>query len=293
MYTDFTPWDKYWDTKEMIEVEGRGKFNVYSTNNDSPWIVICIHGAGHSALSFSLFAEALKGTCQIKAVDLKCHGETPGDPAKDLSIEDLTEDCIGFCRALKPDDKKLIIVGHSLGGCIAARAAKQLKPSGLVVLDTIEGIAVANMPRMRFILSSRPQSFKTPKDVIHFIGTSGEMMNAKSAAVSSLGRVMQKGDEYVWRTDLTPSEPFWNDWFVDFAKIFIGAPTYKILILPNIDRLDTPFTIGHMSGKFQLEIVHGTNHCMHEDKPDDIAAIIKRFIERMSEIPYWKVPAKA
>ena len=290
----FTPWNTFWDKKEMVEVPDRGTFNVYSTNVESDWAMVCIHGAGHSGLSFSVLAEALRGVCSVFAPDLKCHGDTPGDPAKDLSIEDLTLDCIGLCQKLKPEGKKLLLMGHSLGGCIATRAAKTLKPSGLFVIDTIEGIATASMPRMRFLLASRPASFKTEHDAIQYISNSGEMNSSRSASVSAQGRIEKQGDVYVWKTDIMPSEPFWNDWFKGFAQLFISAPCYKVLILPNIDRLDTPFTIGHMSGKFQLEIVHGTNHCMHEDRPEDIAGIVRRFIERMSEIPNWKVniPAK-
>lgn len=287
----FTPWNVYWDKKEFVDVPGRGKFNIYSTSVESNWVMVCIHGAGHSGLSFSLLAEALRGTCSVYAPDLKCHGDTEGDPAKDLSIENLTQDCVEICKLYKQEGKKLLILGHSLGGCIATRASKIIKPTGLFVIDTIEGIATSSMPRMRFLLNSRPKSFKSENEAIRYISCSGEMSSSKSAAVSSQGRIVKKGDEYVWKTDILPSEPFWNDWFKGFAQLFISAPTYKVLILPNIDRLDTPFTIGHMSGKFQLEIVHGTNHCMHEDRPDEIAGIVKRFIERMSEIPYWKVPA--
>jgi protein phosphatase methylesterase 1 len=117
---------------------------------------------------------------------------------------------------------------------------------------------------------------------------SGEMSNKTSAAVSVQGRLKLADGVYKWVTDLLPSEPHWVSWFKGFADCFIKAPTYKVLILPNIDRLDTPFTIGHMSGKFQLEIVHGTNHCMHEDCPGDITTIVKNFIERLTAVPYWK-----
>lgn len=285
---DFEPWKTYWDKKESV-VTDRGTFNVYSTESEGDFSLVCVHGAGHSGLSFSLLAECMRGTCSVYAPDFKCHGETPGDPAKDLSIENLTDDCVAVVKAVVPEGKLVIILGHSLGGSVATKASYILKPKGLFILDTIEGIALAAMPGMRHIVTSRPQSFNTPREAIRFIATSGELMNSKSAEVSAQGRVTLKDGKYVWITNLLPSEPFWVSWFKGFADTFIKAPTYKVLILPNIDRLDTPFTIGHMSGKFQLEIVHGTNHCMHEDRPHDISEIIKNFIERISAAPiYWK-----
>lgn len=283
--TPFVKWDQYWDSKDMINVEGHGEFNVYSTKTESDFIMICIHGAGHSGLSFSLLAEKMRTICSVIAPDLKCHGDTRGDESQDLSIDKLTRDVAALCEALNPEDKKLIILGHSLGGSIATRAISHIKPKPvcLVVLDTIEGVAMVSMPRMKSILSGRPSSFNTEGEAVRYVSSSGEMNNSKSAAASLPGRLIKDGNVYKWRTNLLPSEPFWNDWFLDFADAFIKAPTYKILILPDVDRLDKPFTIGHMSGKFQLEIVQGSCHCIHEDKPDDIARIVKNFIRRLSD----------
>ena len=286
---DFAPYTAYWAAKQTIKTP-RGDFNCYSTTSEKKdFVMLCIHGAGHSGLSYSLLAKDLVDTCAVFAPDLKCHGETPGDPAKDLSIGNLIEDVVAIAKAIKPENSRLLLMGHSLGGSVATKAAYQLKPAGLFVLDTIEGIAIAAMPGMRHIVTSRPQKFKTAKDAIKYIATSGEMNNWESAKVSAQGRVCLKDGEYVWITDLLPSEREWTGWFKGFADAFTKAPTYKILILPNIDRLDTPFTIGHMSGKFQLEIVHGTNHCIHEDRPQDIVTIVNNFIERLTAaVPSWK-----
>ncbi|OHT09750.1 Clan SC, family S33, methylesterase-like serine peptidase [Tritrichomonas foetus] len=289
MSDGFEPYSTYWSKKETITAGDRGNFNIYSTDDDTPFVLLCIHGAGHSGLSFSLLAEKLKGLIQVYAPDLKCHGETPGDPAKDLSINELSEDVVAIANTILPEGKKLFLMGHSLGGSIATYAAYKLKPAGLLVLDTIEGIAIAAMPGMRHIVTSRPQTFKTAREAVRFVATSGEMMNEVSSKVSTQGRVALNADgKYAWITNLLPSEPYWIEWFKGFADKFVKAPSYKILILPNIDRLDTPFTIAHMQGKFQLEIVHGTNHCMHEDRPDCIADIVKNFLERLTAVPFWK-----
>ena len=283
---EFTPWNVYWDKKEVISTD-RGSFNTYYTTNDADFVLLCVHGAGHSGLSFSLLAQKVRDSCQVFAFDLKCHGETPGDPSKDLSIDGLSDDVVCLAKKILPEGKRLLLMGHSLGGSIATHAAYKLKPAGLFVLDTIEGIALAAMPGMRHIVTSRPQSFKSPREAIRYVASSGEMMNEESSAVSTQGRVHLENGKYVWTTNLLPSEPFWVPWFKGFAQLFINAPTYKIIILPNIDRLDTPFTIAHMQGKFQLEIVQGTYHCIHEDSPGSIAEILKNFLERLTAIPVW------
>jgi hypothetical protein len=81
------------------------------------------------------------------------------------------------------------------------------------------------------------------------------------------------------RRNIFPSQDYWTEWFQEFADIFIRAPTYKVLLLPDIDRLDKSFLIGQMSG---------TCYCMHEDSPCDIAAIIEKLIDRLTAaVPKW------
>ena len=59
----FIPWDQCWDRKVEVSVPDRGTFNAYVCDNDSEYVVVCVHGAGHSALSFSRYAQALKPKC--------------------------------------------------------------------------------------------------------------------------------------------------------------------------------------------------------------------------------------
>jgi len=286
--TEFSSWDEYWDDKRIVETN-RGAFNVYSSMNDSNYVIYFAHGAGHSGLSFSLLANNLRKHYSVIAPDLKCHGDTVGNPATDLSIDGLVEDFVSISSAVIPLDKKVILVGHSLGGTIATFASSKIPCFALIVIDTIEGLSIQQMPQMRNILAARPQSFKSAADVISYISTSGEMQNPESASISSAGRVKLCEDgTYKWRTDLLKCENDWNGWFIGFAEAYLKSPVYKVLVLPTIDRLDTPFTIAHMSGKFQLSVVIETNHCIHEDAPNKVAEIITKLIKRIGDSPNWK-----
>jgi protein phosphatase methylesterase 1 len=46
---------------------------LYFTGNTGP-ILFCLHGAGHSALSFAAFAGALKDQYKIISFDFRGHG---------------------------------------------------------------------------------------------------------------------------------------------------------------------------------------------------------------------------
>jgi protein phosphatase methylesterase 1 len=75
-------------------------------------------------------------------------------------------------------DKMIIIVGHSMGGSIAAKATDAILASnlaekiqgktilanqnqGCIVIDVVEGTAIEALPFMESILSNRPKAFKS------------------------------------------------------------------------------------------------------------------------------------
>ena len=278
----FVPWDRYWDRKFTVDVPGRGNFNVYANPCESRYFVVCVHGAGHCGLSFSLMAALLKGKLPIYALDLKCHGDTPGDVTKDLEMDSMVQDVTEFVRAVQPPNTHLILIGHSMGGGIVTRVAYNIHAKILIVIDTIEESALENMDGMKKMLLARPQSFATPDDAISFIATSGEMNNFDSAAVSAQGRFTKGEDGLLhWKVDFLQCEKDWVGWFKGFADAYMKAPAYKVLVVPDINRLDTPFTIGHMSGKFQLHVVLETNHCVHEDNPVNVADMLMKVVKRI------------
>jgi protein phosphatase methylesterase 1 len=283
----FAPWSDYWDRKFTVTVAGRGNFNAYSTEGASNYVVICVHGAGHSGLSFSLLAKSLRGIIPFIAIDLKCHGDTPGDESLDLGLDSLVADVLGFCQQVRPENSHLILLGHSLGGSIIAKVACQMKVSSTIVIDTIEGTAVESMPYMKQVLEIRPKSFRSPDACIEYVHTAGEMSNRDSAVVSCGGRFKEVDGYWYWRTELMKCEKDWIGWFQGFAASYLGNESYKVLVLPDINRLDTPFTIAHMSGKFQLEVILNTNHCVHEDDPKHMATMLLKLAKRLASTDQW------
>lgn len=66
-------------------------------------------------------------------------------------------------------DAQVILVGHSMGGAIAVRAAP-LIPNlyGLGVIDVVEGTAMDALASMQSFLRSRPSSFSTISQAIEW-----------------------------------------------------------------------------------------------------------------------------
>ena len=88
-------------------------------------------------------------------------------------------------------------------------------------------------------------------------------------------------NSYVWRIDLSRSEPYWNQWFEDLSNLFLNCRSEaKLLLLAGIDRLDRALTVGQMQGKFQMQVLPKCGHTVHEDVPDKVAQVIASFLIR-------------
>lgn len=85
-------------------------------------------------------------------------------------------------------------------------------------------------------------------------------------------------NNYVWRIDLSKTEPFWNGWFKGLSQKFLDVQAPKVLLLANIHGLDTSLTVGQMQGKFQLQVLPKSGHAIHEDQPHRVADIVAGFL---------------
>jgi protein phosphatase methylesterase 1 len=53
---------------------------------------------------------------------------------------------------------------------------------------------------------------------------------------------------WAWRTNLSATKPFWENWFIGLSRKFLDARGGKLLLLAGTDRLDKELMIGQMQG---------------------------------------------
>jgi protein phosphatase methylesterase 1 len=188
-----------------------------------------------------------------------------------------------------------------MGGAVAARIAQtwsidELRLAGLVVLDLVEGSALAALPHMGAAVSALPANFLSIEDAIEWSLKAGMLRLRASAELSvpealqlcpspqsSSGRdVEDRPSLYVWAAArfLSESMPCWRGWFTGFDASFLGARVPTLLILADPDSLDTELNVALREGRFQLAVVAGAGHAVHEDCPDKVSEALLCFLSR-------------
>jgi protein phosphatase methylesterase 1 len=161
----------------------------------------------------------------------------------------LTQEKLGW-----HDLPRILLIGHSLGGAVVTNTAKSAllgsKLIGFGVLDVVEGSALDALKQMNAYIATRPASFKTMETAIEWHIRSRTLRNIKSARASVPSLFIQNpSGEWIWRTNLSSTESYWENWFKDMSSKFLTAKGAKLLILAGTDRLDKELMIGQMQGR--------------------------------------------
>jgi pimeloyl-ACP methyl ester carboxylesterase len=106
--------------------------NQWGAGNEA---CILLHGFGEGAYIWNNFAPKIAELFRTLAVNLRGHGESSWHPKGEYDIESHVADVVEVIDTLRV--KRLVFVGHSLGGEIAVRiaAARPERVIGLVIVD--------------------------------------------------------------------------------------------------------------------------------------------------------------
>lgn len=149
-------WNDFFDQRVMLD----DTIPVYTAGTGGH-LLVCLHGAGHSALTFAALAERLKPKNTVVAFDFRGHGGHYSDNEADLSQAELIDETLRVLQyvELTHKNRSIILLGHSMGGSIACKVAykieQEMKDStlnkacvALFVIDVVEGTAMDALPFM-------------------------------------------------------------------------------------------------------------------------------------------------
>ncbi|KAF2367965.1 Alpha/beta hydrolase fold-1 [Trinorchestia longiramus] len=195
-------WRQYWNSCDDVKIEstdgeGVDQFRVYRRGTEGPLLVL-LHGGGYSALTWSLVVEEICNEvpqCQVLAFDQRGHGSTKTVDPSNMAASSLARDVGRVLDAVMGPAMKVpvVLVGHSMGGAVAVHAEFEqhlsVQVAGLVVIDVVEGTAVAALSSMHSVLAARPASFASLQEAVLWSYRSGQTRNLDAARVSMPGQV--------------------------------------------------------------------------------------------------------
>jgi len=114
------------------------KIRYLESGKENDRHVLFIHGLGSSADRWLGIPGALSTNFHTIALDLPGFGESDKPSTMDYTIENFKETIVDFMNKIAINDGKTSIVGHSLGGYIAAEVAIEVKSQveRLVLIDS-------------------------------------------------------------------------------------------------------------------------------------------------------------
>ncbi|KAK9801971.1 hypothetical protein WJX73_003978 [Symbiochloris irregularis] len=193
------PWDSFFARQVSVSLPERGgDFRVYQAGDKGP-LLFCLHGGGYTGMTWAACARQLASNgYRVAAMEMRGHGETTAAPPNDLSLDTLVQDAIAVWRTLYGEERPpTVVVGHSMGGAVAVHAAlsKVISPlAGIVVIDVVEGSAMAALPFMITLLDQRPKSFASLQEAIHWAASTGLCKQISTAAITVPPMLRQQPD---------------------------------------------------------------------------------------------------
>ena len=111
------------------------KLNYIDTGLENSPVIVFIHGGTSYSHGWDLVMDELKNEYRLIALDLRGHGESPA-PVEGYTAFDFSEDTRGLIKELGL--KKIILVGHSIGGMAAIELAanEPVLISKLILINT-------------------------------------------------------------------------------------------------------------------------------------------------------------
>ncbi|KAI1821900.1 Alpha/Beta hydrolase protein [Xylaria intraflava] len=298
------PWTAHFERELFLKNETSSKSPLIHAYLTSPVgrgpLFVMHHGGGSSGLSFAVVGQEIRklfSSAGVFSLDARGHGLTtlPEGQALDLSLEALADDLFAAIQLTQKEMKwaelpPIILVGHSMGGAVVTELAHSGRLGdallGYAVLDIVEGSAIDALQHMHTYLSTRPTGFQTVEAAIEWHTRTRAIRNSISARTSVPSLLTLREDApgdarpWKWRTNLTATQPYWENWFVGLSRKFLSARGGKLLLLAGTDRLDTELTIGQMQGKYNLQVFPEAGHFIHEDLPAKTAISLVDFYHR-------------
>lgn len=270
--------------------------NLHVTDWGNPQAppLLLVHGGLDHSRSWDHLAQALRGRFHVVAPDLRGHGDSGWAMGSSYSLADHVYDLTGLMKL--EGFEKVAIVGHSMGGMVGLTytGAFPERVTKLVVLDGVTNFPARRVKPAALRISDWAGDLdKFAQRKIHRYASVVEgamririrnprLTEAQAMHLATHGMKRNEDGSYSWKYDpyLRARAPYRLS-LEDNIDLWsrIACPT--LLVSASESFLPDPEKAGVLTHFRHAELakIEGAGHWLQHDKPDEVAALIGKFLE--------------
>lgn len=245
----------------------------YSESNSTQTPIVFIHGLFGSLSNLGMLARHFAETRAVIQIDVRNHGRS--GHSDEVNYEMMANDLLETLSDL--EIKKFIVVGHSMGGKIAMKVADLAR-------DQIESLVVLDMAPYPYVKQQHIEIFKAlfaveKENVTSRLDATNIMKNfiSEDMVIQFLLKSFNQGQWlfnvkalYEHYTDIMQWEsiqPF------EKPSLFLRGEHSNYISQPeHLNAIAEQFT------QHKIEMIEGTGHWLHAEKPNVVIEKIKSFL---------------
>ncbi|SDW93792.1 alpha/beta fold hydrolase [Marinobacter mobilis] len=240
--------------------------------------LILLHGLFGSLENLGGIAQRLQDQFQIHALDQRNHGRSPHTDSMDYPS--MAADVLAYMDQQGLD--KASLLGHSMGGKVAMQVALQA-PSRVDRLIVADIAPVTYQPRhdaiMEGLSALDPERIGSRQEADRALAEYVELPAIRHFLLKNLQRA-SGSDGFRWRLNLPVIQACYNN--LAAAPVSDGCFEGPVLFLKGelsayIQEKHRP-EVARLFPNATLRIVSGTDHWLHAEKPDTVAALCRQFL---------------
>lgn len=192
-------------TAETFITHAPGDVRIIADRHGDPDArpVVFLHGGGQTRRSWGRAAAAVaERGWQAVTVDLRGHGESDWASEGDYRLVSFAADVQEVLRTLPPDP---VLVGASLGGCVAMLLGGELEPgaaSAIVLVDIVPNMDASGAERVQAFMAENMESgFDSLDEVADAIAAYNPHRPRPTDLDGLTTNLRRRGDRWYWHWD--------------------------------------------------------------------------------------------
>ncbi|WP_066651853.1 MULTISPECIES: alpha/beta fold hydrolase BchO [Sphingomonas] len=289
MLSDRPEWEREgrdWPNREASRFVTVGRLRWHVQVAGEGPVLLLLHGTGAATHSWRSLLPLLAERFTVVAPDLPGHGFTSGRPPGGLSMTAMARAVSELLGALTVTPR--LIIGHSAGVAVAVRMTLDglATPTGIIGLNSalmpFPGIAARLFPtlaRMLFVNPFAPHIFA---GIARQQGEVGGFLKRSTGS-----RIDADGANLYQRLFATPAHcagaiTMMADWDLDSLNRDLPKLAVPLLLVHGeSDAMIPPSSARDAAALVpgaRVETLAGLGHLAHEEAPEQVAALIERFV---------------